>query len=233
MITQRLVAVLTGDLVKSRNLGSKRAATSTDFSKIIEECRKYLATKNCRLHYSGFYRGDSFQIALSDPRFALWLVIFLRGRLLQNRSQGIRFDVRLGVGLGTASSWVKGNIAASDGEGFQLSGKALDSLKSSKEKYRRLRICPPERHQDESLTVISACLDAMIQRWTPEQAAAMTLFLQEKTQDEISAELKIRQPAVQTRLQTAGHYAIREAYEFFSRLIDRWIIELDINNSKI
>ncbi len=233
MTTQGAVAVITGDLVKSRNLKSKRTSTINNLNKIVEGCRKYLAAKNCRLSYSGFYRGDSFQIALSDPRYALWTALFLRSRLLQDREKEIRVDARLGLGLGSVSSWVESNISASDGEAFQLSGEALDSLKSSKEKYRRLRICSPRQDQNETFAVISSCLDALIHRWTPEQAAAISLFLQDKTQDEISRVLKIRQPAAQTRLQIAGHYAVRETNEYFIKVLAHWIIEPDINNPKI
>jgi len=106
-------------------------------------------------------------------------------------------------------------------------------LKSSKEKYRRLRILSPWPDQNPLLSVLAVWLDAAIQRWTREQAEAMSLFLDDKTQEEISKELHIRQPAVQTRLQTAGHFAVRESMEYFGRLINEQIIKLGVNNPRI
>jgi len=73
----------------------------------------------------------------------------------------------------------------------------------------------------------------MVQRWTPEQTEAMSLFLDDKTQDEISRQLNIRQPAVQTRLQTAGHYAVKETLDYFSRIVDERIIKPNVDNSEI
>lgn len=233
MNIQELVAVITGDLVKSRGLESERSTVIEGIDQIIDKTREYLGTKNCRLLYSGFYRGDSFQYALSDPRYALWSTLFLRSGILTIRGIAVRVDIRLGLGLGTASSWNETNIAASDGEAFQLSGNALDSLKSIKEKYRRLRISTPWPDNDEVFSVLSSCLDALIQRWTPEQAAAISPFLRDKTQDEIAKELRIRQPAVQTRLQTAGHFAIKEANEYFMHVIVTRNIKLDVDNQGI
>jgi len=73
----------------------------------------------------------------------------------------------------------------------------------------------------------------MVQRWTPEQTEAMSLFLDDKTQGEISKELNIRQPAVQTRLQTAGHFALKETLDYFSRIINERIINPNIYNRGI
>jgi hypothetical protein len=233
MNKQGLVAVISGDLVRSSCLETERPAVLEGVRNAMESIRSRLAPKNCKLLFSDFYRGDAFQCALSDPRLGLWTAVYLRAELIKLRGKDIRAAARFGLGIGTASEWNEDNISASDGEAFQLSGKALDTLKSSKEKYRRLRILTPWPDQDSPLAVLAACLDAMVQRWTQEQTAAISLFLDDKTQDEISRQLNIRQPAVQTRLQTAGHYAVREMLDYFSRIIDERIIKPNIDNSRI
>src|SRR4030042_4778575 len=216
MVQEAVVAVLSGDLVKSKGLDDKRQAGMEGLLQAIEGARGYLTTKNCRLLFSGFYRGDSFQCALSDPRFSLWAPVFLRTELIRLRGKWISADLRLGLGLGPVSEWDENNISASDGEAFRLSGKALDGVKSGKEKYRRLGILSPWPAQQQLLTAVAALIDALIQRWTSAQAPAVSLYMCEKGQDQISKELGISQPAVQTRLQRAGHFAVKETMDLFN-----------------
>ncbi|MCX6569630.1 MAG: hypothetical protein NT147_11375, partial [Candidatus Aminicenantes bacterium] len=172
-----------------------------------------------------------FQCALSDPKYSLWTAVFIRTELIKLRTNDIRVDVRLGLGLGSASSWNEHNISSSDGEAFRLSGKALDSLKSGKEKYRRLRVLSPWPDQNALLSVLAVFLDAVMQRWTPEQAEAISLFLRDKNQDETSKMLDVKQPAVQRRLQTAGHFAVKEALELFSQSMNGRIIKPKLNKA--
>jgi hypothetical protein len=227
------VAVLSGDLVKSRGLEGRRQEAMDGLAQAIETARNHLAPKQCRLLFSGFYRGDAFQCGLSDPGHSLWTAAFLRTELIKLRGSGLRVDARLGLGWGAATEWDESNISASDGEAFQLSGKALNSLISGKEKYRRFLMLSPWPRHNELFSVISAFLDAMIQRWTPEQAQAISLFLREKGQEEISRILRISQPAVQTRLQTAGHFALTEALDLFSQIIAGKIMEPGLDKPRL
>ena len=230
MVQEAVVAVLSGDLVKSKGLDDKRQAVMEGLLQAIEGARGYLATKNCRLLFSGFYRGDAFQCALSDPRFSLWTAVYLRTELIKLRGKWMSADLRLGLGLGPVSEWDENNISASDGEAFRLSGKALDGLKSGKEKYRRLGILSPWPEHDQLLTAVAALIDALIQRWTSAQAQAVSLYMCEKGQDQISKELGISQPAVQTRLQRAGHFAVKETMGLFSGVIEGHIIKPGVYN---
>ncbi|MCX6569514.1 MAG: hypothetical protein NT147_10790, partial [Candidatus Aminicenantes bacterium] len=180
MPTREFIAVLSGDLVKSSRLETERQVIMSGLLQAVESSRTYLKQLGCHLHFSNFYRGDAFQCALSDPKYSLWTSIFIRTELIKLRTNDIRVDVRLGLGLGSASDWNEHNISSSDGEAFRLSGKALDSLKSGKEKYRRLRILSPWSDQNALLSVLAVFLDAVMQRWTPEQAEAISLFLRDK-----------------------------------------------------
>ena len=231
MPTMDFIAVLSGDLVKSSRLEIERQTIMSGLLQAVEGARAYLERLGCRLYSSNFYRGDAFQCALSDPTYSLWTSVFIRTELIKLRANDIRADARLGLGLGSASDWNEHNISSSDGEAFRLSGKALDSLKSSKEKYRRLRILTPWSDQTALLSVLAAFLDALMQRWTPEQAEAISLFLRDNNQDEISKMLDVKQPAVQRRLQTAGHFAVKEALELFSQSISGRNINPQLNNA--
>ncbi len=225
MKTPGIVAVLSGDLVKSRRLEDNRSAVLNGVEQVIKGTRSLLVAKHSKFLYSGFYRGDSFQCALSEPQHSLWTALLIKAELMKLRRRNLCVDVRMGLGLGTFLTWNERDISASDGEAFQLSGKALDSLKSAKEKYRRLRILTPWPDTDASFSNLASSLDALSQRWTLEQAEAISLALINHTQEEIAIALKVKQPAVQMRLQTAGYYALKEALDYFSRALERRIIE--------
>ncbi len=222
--------VLSGDLVKSSHRSTKRSLVMNGLSQAVESARGYLKEHGCQLHFSNFYRGDAFQCALTDPRYLLWTAIFIRTELLQMRIENVHADARLGLGFGKVSAWDPRNIESSDGEAFRLSGKALDSMKSGKEKYRRLRISTPGLEGNSCFTILAIFMDALMQRWTPEQAAAISLFLRDKSQEEISRRFEVKQPAVQGRLQKAGHFAIKEALDLFSQMVGRYDISSQSNN---
>jgi len=230
MTQGKVIAVIAGDIVKSKSLQDRRKKVFDGLLRAIEDARNRLEQKQCKLVFSGIYRGDSFQCALSDPRQALWTAIFLRAELFKLRGKGLKTDVRLGLGLGTASQWNEKNISASDGEAFQLSGKALDLLKSAKEKYRRLYIASPWEDANRIFSVLAVLMDALIQRWTFAQAQALSLFLIDKAQEDTSRVLHISQPATQNRLQTAGHFAVKEAIDFFGYLVEKQKINQGIYN---
>jgi len=227
----QFAGVLSGDLVKSSHRNTKRATIMNGLSLAVESSRSYLKERQCQLYFSNFYRGGAFQCAVTDPAYLLWTAVFIRTELIRMRADEIMADARLGLGLGSVSAWDPRNITSSDGEAFRLSGKALDSLESGKEKYRRLRILTPWSDESSCFSVLVSLLDALMQRWTPEQAVAMSLFLKGIRQKETSKIIKVKQPAVQGRLQTAGHFAVNEALELFLRTVKSRIIRPQANNA--
>jgi hypothetical protein len=228
-----IVGVISGDIVKSSRQARGRQAIMDRLDRALGDARRFLKERGCRLFASKIYRGDAFQWALSVPDDSLWAAAFVRTELIKLRSDGIRADVRLGIGLGPVSSWNEGNIASSDGIAFRLSGRALDSLKSGKDKYRRLRILTPSDEENPCLSALAACLDAIMQRWTAEQAEAMSLFLRDVNQADASRLLDVKQPAVHRRLQTAGHFAVKEALESFSRISRALVITSGSNKGRL
>ena len=92
-----------------------------------------------------------------------------------------------------------------------MSGQALDGLKS----YQRLIVKTPWPALNEKWKVISLLLDAIMQKWTEEQAEAVFYWLKADNQKEIAEKLEIKQPAVHQRLQLSGHFAIKEVLAQF------------------
>lgn len=213
----RIFAVLTGDLVKSASYQSQRGEILNRLRDIFDSARKFEKNKDEFIIFSNIYRGDSFQGIVSRPSVSLTVALYIRSELLKILIGKERTDARISIGLGTVDFLNKERVEESDGEAFRFSGEALDRIKT----YRRMSISSPWEEMNKQFSLLSSFLDALIQRWSVEQAEAISLWLQRKTQQSISKALGISQPAVQQRLQTAGHFAVREGLDYFQGLMDK------------
>ena len=211
MSQAKIYGVLTGDLVKSKAFEPHRDRVLGALKSAFEAAESFKQKPSEFIRFSRIFRGDSFQAVVSDPVDTLKIALFLRAELMMIKIPETQPDARIGLGIGTIESLNKAKIEESDGEAFRYSGKALDGLI----KYRRLSLVSAWKDWNRQFEPMGSSLDAIIQRWTPEQAEAMSFMLQGRTQQEIARILRIKQPAVQQRLLTAGHFAIRDALLFF------------------
>jgi len=212
-----IVAVLTGDLVKSTLFRSKRAEILERFRHILDSARQFVKDKDEFIVFSDIYRGDSFQGIVSRPSISLKVALYIRSELLKIIIGKEQADARIAIGFGTVDSLNKERVEESDGEAFRCSGEALDGIKT----YRRMSITSTWEEKNRHFRLLASFLDALIQRWSVEQAEAVSLWLQGNTQQSISKRLGISQPAVQQRLQNAGHFAVQEALEYFEGLMQK------------
>jgi len=216
---KKLFVVITGDVVGS--------------SKIIEEQREQLMfslksafeTVNTivpDIVHAPFeiYRGDSFQGVLSGPEKALHAAIVIRAglrHLFGTKRLRHAIDARMSVGIGTID-YLPGNRALEgDGEAYRRSGPNLDRMRG----YRRLLFRTPWPEIDAELDAACALLDVIVERWSAEQAQAILGQLEGLTQAQTAKELGISQPAVLSRLKTAGSWAIDELCSRFETMIKR------------
>jgi hypothetical protein len=205
------VAVLTGDVI--------------DSSKLPPELRE-------RLHQGlqigiddagpgskgEIFRGDSFQIVLDEPAGAMRAALRMRSHLRATtpNALGKPVDTRVAVGIGKVSFRAE-KVIESDGEAFQLSGRGLDELLTTRK--RRLLIRTPDAGLNASLDVICAFLDEMINGYSARQAEAVGLLLDGMKQTEIAQRIGIGQSSVNQRIQSAHWPAIEYALEYFERVI--------------
>jgi predicted XRE-type DNA-binding protein len=215
---KKIYSVITGDLVKSSSLRSNRREVLKRLKEIIKSAEKLETEKNEFIIFSDIFRGDSFQGVISKPAQSLKVALFIQAELNKKRIGKESPETRIAIGLGTIDSFNKNKIEESDGEAFHNSGQALDEIKS----YRRLSILSPWEEVNENLNLLASLLDAIIQRWSPEQAEAISLWLQGKNQKSISEKLGISQPAVQQRLKIAGLFAIKDAIKYFNAIVDKY-----------
>jgi hypothetical protein len=212
---ERHFIALTADLVKSELFINNR----NDILKKLKSSFKIVSQIENRagefIAFSSIFRGDSFQAVVSAPGISLKAALLIRSELLQILVKKSQVDARIGFGFGLISSLNKKKIEESDGVAFRKAGEALDKTKS----YRRFGFSSQSEELNRSINRLFALVDAVVQRWTAEQAEAMSYWLRGMTQEAIADRLGITQSAVQQRLQSAGHFGIEEALKSFEDTI--------------
>lgn len=166
-------------------------------------------------HGAGFlrFRGDGWQIYLPNGGKALHTLLKVEADLRMADGP----QTRISIALGTDASIPVTDLAAAQGEGFRLSGRALDDMP----KRQRFRITlPPSLHSlsaGRSELLPQSLLDQLefqTERWSKEQAEAISLMLARMphpTPIEIAETLGVSRQAAAARLKGAGAAAIASA----------------------
>ncbi len=201
MAGRKIYAVLTGDLIGSREI--KKACG--------EECIYHLKNtlaeigKEYAVPFS-IFRGDSFQGVSSKPEDALKDAILLRLKLISGLDPDntkTRLDARIAIGIGTVNYLPKdGSAGEGDGKAFQLSGLELDTMK---ELGQSLLANTPWDDYNSLLSIFCDIVDRTVNAYTKRQAEAVMLKLEGFTQREIGDKIGKSQSAVSHRLK-GTHY---------------------------
>ncbi len=128
-----------------------------------------------------------------------------------------RIDTRIAIGLGTIDRLGE-KAGEGDGEAFRNSGRGLDSMKKGEQ---NILVLTPWKELNDELRIECLLLDAVIMRWSREQAEAIMYHMMGQTQEEIASSLHISQPAVFQRLRTGGMRAIQEFLQRYRETIIR------------
>lgn len=198
-----MVAILTGDIINSRQLPAKNwlAALKKSLETIADEKAWEI------------FRGDSFQIQ-SSVQDALQNAIYLKACI--RSVKGV--DVRIGVGIGeTQFSATK--ITESNGEAFIFSGETLDELKKDR---LTLAIQSPWQQFDYEINIsIRLALIAM-NNWSPISAEMVKRFIENKgiSQNELAELSKKSQSSVSEALKRAHLNEILELENLYRKKVN-------------
>lgn len=213
MAKTALYAVLTGDLVRSTGLSPDHIARVRNE---IEAGAEAVAGWQPGLLAGGpeFFRGDAWQLALSDPRLFLRASVFLRARLLAMKPQA---DTRIAIGLGPIKR-LEPEVSHSIGSAFTLSGRTLDNMKR-----RRQFEAGATASSDESVLWLAPLLSlcgAVVSRWKPKQAQIACLALDPAgpTQKEIADHLHMTQQGVSDAIVASDFRSVLDAVVFLEGL---------------
>jgi len=217
----KLYAVITGDIV--------------GFSKLPEVQRQMLdrimkeGSKAVRKAFKGsiplevdVFRGDSWQLLISDIAVSLKVGLFLRAHLRAAMGTG-KFDTRMAIGVGTVDFVPDDRVSKGDGQAYRHSGNALEQMTKASNMCFRF----PEREIiEESIDVLVHLIDVLARNWSDKQALAITGVLQGLKQEKIGSLWKhpITQQSVNRHLQRAGWFAIEKAIGFFKKQLSEAVI---------
>ncbi len=120
------------------------------------------------------FRGDGWQMALSDPVYALRAALFFSA-CLRFQTRCIPIALRMAIAVGQIDYIPENKVSAGDGSAFRMSGKLLDKI--SRIKTPALRFIMEHHRAAKQLNRIVLQAGRMSGSWTCPQAKAMMTAL--------------------------------------------------------
>lgn len=201
---QNRIAVLTGDIVGSTDLGPKQLE---DALTALRHCADIQAEwVGTTLHFTR-HRGDGWQVVLAKPQYGLRSALAFRAAL---RAQNPDFDSYIAIAAGDGPANIATNLNDETSRVFVESGQGLDDLLATRAPIRMLH---QSRGAHDAATILA---DHISQGWTQAQAAAILPKLAPDTNvtiTEIAQMLGKSRQAVTKSLKAAGYDAIDLALE--------------------
>ena len=196
------VAIITGDIVDSTEINfDNRENTFAQFNVGLE-----MIKKEFKIDYE-WYRGDAFQLKTVQPaislRIALMIKFWIKSFEIEIKKA---HDIRLSLGIGTIEINKK-QLSLSDGEAFRISGRNLDSLKSS----RQSLIIDANDSYSNALKAESILLNAIINNITPIQSKVLFYKLKGYKEEDIAKKLGLAQSTVNQH-SNAGNWNVFAKY---------------------
>jgi len=215
---KKLYAVLTGDLIGSRQLKGGGISYIEHLNKSLE----YVGGNYRRPPF--IYRGDSFQGITSEPESALKDAILLRLRLISGfnvEEKFPRIDARVSIGVGEIDhlpdeGYDLGDVGEMNGEAFEYSGLQLDRMKKERQ---NLAVKTPWEETNQELNIYCKMIDRLIERWTKKKCEAVMYRLEGRTLNEIGEMLNIDGSAVHYRLAQTDYEIVELIIQRYSDII--------------
>ena len=192
--------VITGDLVNSTNIAAEwRQAVVGALYKCAADFSP-LTPINIEM-----YRGDSFQVVVGNPEYALTVAVAFRAKLRASTPEKKEmWDARVSVGIGDVS-FESDNIVTSDGEAFRLSGST------------------PWCDFNKSIELVTRFADEVVSSWTAKQANVVYHSLMSpKTQKDMAVELGLSKQNFNSHWTSAKVQLILDYLEYYKTLIVKY-----------
>lgn len=184
-----LAAVLTGDLIASRDAASGHVDKAMD--SLEAAARAFGNEWETDLRFTRF-RGDGWQVFLEKPWYVLDAIIFMIARL---KAADLGIDTRVAAGIGAVNSLGTDDLSDADGEAFYVSGDLLDSIKSP----RTLEIGGEGIGIWQRIAI--GQVDCLVTGWTAAQAEAVAFSMSHKELDDTESMSHLREYDSTTALQ--------------------------------
>lgn len=199
-----MIAVLTGDIVNSREVNSQFW---------LRELKAEMNNFGSESKDWEIYRGDSFQLKIV-PNRALEAAIVIKARIKQFKE----LDVRIAIGLGEMD-YEADRITESNGSAFRYSGECFESMKKN-----NLEIRSPWDEFDEKMNLMLSLAALTMDGWSP---ASSQIILEgfkfpEFNQNELASKLnKKSQGTISEGLKRGGYEEIQKLLVYFSKEMNK------------
>ncbi|MFC4477502.1 hypothetical protein [Flavobacterium chungangensis] len=194
-----MTSVITGDIIGSRQQESQHW---------VEDLKKILAPFGKTPNQWEVYRGDEFQIEVSNPEDALLTAILIKAHL-----RSIKSDARMSIGFGNKTHNAA-RISESNGSAFINSGELFETLKKQKV---TLAMRTGDLDFDEKLNLMLQLALTFMDSWLVQSAEFVALAIENPTlsQEELGQKLGINQAAVSRRQKRAQFDLVMNLDRYF------------------
>lgn len=184
-----MTSIITGDIIKSRTIKNPEIWLSN--------LKKALTAIESDSSKWEIYRGDSFQIEVSNIQESFIDAVYIKACIKSLKG----LDVRLAIGVGS-KHFTGEKISESNGQAFQFSGDTLETLK--KEKVN-LKIKTPDESLNRELNLYFKLALIVMDNWTTNSAEIVKLSIERPNalQEELGQIIGINQNAISGRQKRA------------------------------
>lgn len=194
-----MTSVITGDIIGSRQQKSEHW---------VEDLKKILTPFGQTPSQWEIYRGDEFQIEITNPEDALLAAILVKAHL-----RAIKSDARMSLGFGNKTHHAE-RISESNGAAFIHSGELFETLKKQKV---TLALRTGDSNLDEKLNLMIQLALTFMDSWLVQSAEFVALAIENPTwsQEELGQKLGINQAAVSRRQKRAQFDLVMHLDRYF------------------
>lgn len=215
-VAMKTGAIITGDIVDSTKMTAEERFSMLQLLQSLPERLYPICKTNIEI-----FRGDSFQLKITEPSKALQMALAIRAIIRTNKFKvnNAQWDARIAIGIGTLD-YETDSLSTSDGEAYRLSGRGLDLIGKS-----RLLIETPWEDVNEELKVPTLFVDDIVSNWTQNQSRVMfEKLVKDQSQEKIGKIFGASQQTVSKALKAAKDALISVYIKRFKELINERMI---------
>jgi hypothetical protein len=177
--------VMTGDVIRSGRLPSSAGNRLVEVLHGAGAATSELVGKAAMPLGVDVFRGDSWQLLLTEPRHALRAALLFRAHLRAHLEPDSRepVDTRIALAVGPIGAPLPRRTSEGSGETFRLSGRTLERMAAS----RRMVLATENLDTLADWDVVFRLLDELATDWTAKQARAVAGALRGLQQGQIAA----------------------------------------------
>ncbi|AOC93587.1 hypothetical protein BB050_00431 [Flavobacterium anhuiense] len=193
-----MTSVITADIIGSRQQSEHW----------VNNLKKILAPLGNTPSQWEIYRGDEFQIEVTNPEDALLTAILIKAQL-----RAIKSDARMSIGFGDKTHNAE-RISESNGSAFIHSGELFETLKKQKV---TLALRTGSTDFDEKFNLMLQLALTFMDSWLVQSAEFVALAIENPTlsQEELGQKLGINQAAVSRRQKRAQFDLVMNLDRYF------------------